>query len=917
MHAAEDVLSRASGAGEGGVLLVLGPPGIGKTAVLDALVDEAEGRGFVVGRSKADEGDQIAPMAQLLLALRAGKKPLLSDAAFAELTPLRDQPVWLIDRIIGALEERALQAPVLVVVDDVQWADRLTLSCLRIMPARLTGSPVVWLLAARDGNPSIDTLMEARARDAPRPHVVRLAPLDDESIEAIAGDRLGTGPSANVRQLLHQAVGNPFLAVSLLDALGDADLTDDGSELPRRLKNGARRRLAPLSETALDLAQVGAVLGRPFALRDAAAFLGRPVLADLRGAVDEAVRERVLQDDSGLLSFTHDLVRQAVYDEIAPSFRNELHRLIVAHLVESGASPLDAVPHVLASATTGDHAAVLLLVRAATSVVSSMPAVAADVILRALALLSESDQMWLDVGRTAFSILADARRERDALALANRLGRLVTDPNKYATLQAAAAWPLWSMGRAEEMLSRIDTAWAREGISEPIRAELLSLRALGGSRGDDYEAALTAGRSALEFSRSVGSELAEATASRALAETSMSDGRFADALQYLRDIRSPAESLKTIPSQILLLQFIDRLDESAALLAHAQELVDRGAGIRPADVAYARLWQDYTAGNFDDAETEALTILRECDEVHEDTYQVEARLVLERVTQIRGRYDDAERHIALAVEDIAGGDETRTVLIAAATAWFHESRGDYARALPLVRDVMHPRCGVRHRWRNLPGWLVVAARCAVRGGDARLAAEIESLAVGLAERNPEVATIVGSAEHIRGLVRRDVDALRAATGLLERSPRRYMFADAEADYGRALLADGRRDAGVAALDRAWDRFHALGAASAAEDVQRALAGTGVRRVRWASRKSKPLTGWDSLTRTEQRVARLIFQGHTNRSAANVLSLSSHTVNSHLRAIFGKLAVNSRIQLMRVLMDRLSTEQGSQPETSRV
>jgi predicted ATPase len=150
MRAAGDALSRASGAGEGGVLLVLGPPAIGKTAVLDALVDEAEGRGFVVGRSKADEGDQIAPMAQLLLALRAGKTPLLSAEAFAELTPLRDQPVWLIDRIIGALEERALQAPVLVVVDDVQWADRLTLSCLRIMPARLTGSPVVWLLGARD-----------------------------------------------------------------------------------------------------------------------------------------------------------------------------------------------------------------------------------------------------------------------------------------------------------------------------------------------------------------------------------------------------------------------------------------------------------------------------------------------------------------------------------------------------------------------------------------------------------------------------------------------------------------------------------------------------------------------------------------------------------------------------------------------
>lgn len=91
----------------------------------------------------------------------------------------------------------------------------------------------------------------------------------------------------------------------------------------------------------------------------------------------------------------------------------------------------------------------------------------------------------------------------------------------------------------------------------------------------------------------------------------------------------------------------------------------------------------------------------------------------------------------------------------------------------------------------------------------------------------------------------------------------------------------------------------------------------MRRVRWASRKPRPLTGWDSLTATEQRVARLIFQGHTNRSAANVLTLSSHTVATHLRAIFGKLGVNSRVQLMHALMDRLSTEERSQLETSLV
>ena len=908
MAAAEAILSRAERCGEGGPIVVLGAPGIGKTAMLDALVADAARRGFGVGRSKADESDQIGPMAPLLLALRSGRDPLVSAAAFGGLTPLRDQPLWLIDRIIGLLEERALRSPVLVVLDDVQWADPLTLSCLRIMPPRLSCSPIVWVIAARESS-AADALLDAYARELPQLLNIRLGPLDAEAIEAIAHDRLGTSPGAAVRQLLHDAGGNPFLAVSLLDALDDADRTKITGELPRRLKNGARRRLAPLSPPALEVVQVGAVLGRPFTIGEVAAVLRKPAAMELRDAVDEAVRERVLQDDAGLLAFTHDLVRQAVYEEIRPSFRSEFHRLVVAHLVETEANPLDAVPHVLASASFGDHAAVTLLVRAATTVASAIPAVAVDVVLRALALLPETDPLWLDVGRTAFSILTRARREREGLALADRLARVASDPDVYASIQAATAWPLWSMGRAEEMLSRLDAARARGPLSEGRRAELTALRALAGSRGDDYDAALAAGRSALAESRSAGDEFAEATAARALAETCMGDGRFGDALQYLRGVRSPAEALKTLPSQILLLQLIDRYDESAALLARAQRLFEQGAEIRPADVAFARMWHDYSVANFDDGAADALTILRECDEVHENTYQVEARLVLGRIAQVQGRYAETERHIALATTDAAGGDETRKVLILVATAWLHESRGDYGRALPLVRDVMDRRRGVRHRWRWQPGWLVVATRCAVRGGDAALAAELESLTAALAERNPQVASILGIAEHVRGLVRMDVAALERATRLLERSPRPFLFADAEADYGQTLLASGRRDAGVAVLDRAWDRFHGLGAISDAERVQRALQTTGVRRARWASRKLKPLTGWDSLTATEQRVAKLIFEGHTNRSAANALALSSHTVATHLRAIFGKLGVNSRVQLMRVLIDRGSRQFG--------
>lgn len=168
-------------------------------------------------------------------------------------------------------------------------------------------------------------------------------------------------------------------------------------------------------------------------------------------------------------------------------------------------------------------------------------------------------------------------------------------------------------------------------------------------------------------------------------------------------------------------------------------------------------------------------------------------------------------------------------------------------------------------------------------------------------RNPNIATIVGVLEHIRGLTHNDVQAFQRATQILEDSPRRFMVADALSDYGEELLSRGRRVAAVAVLEQAMDRMTILGAQCDVERIARLLHSAGGRKSRLKGSASKPLTGWSSLTRTEQRVARLIAAGHTNRSAARELALSANTIATHLRAIFGKLGVNSRVQLTLALM----------------
>ena len=412
--------------------------------------------------------------------------------------------------------------------------------------------------------------------------------------------------------------------------------------------------------------------------------------------------------------------------------------------------------------------------------------------------------------------------------------------------------------------------------------------------------AIAAGQEALEESRRENNADATTLALRALTDASTSDGRYVDALQYVREIDSADDTIGTICQEVMLLQQLDRYDEGRALLARGYALAEGSAPV--SDLVLAQLWLEYTTANFQDAEALALTLVRECDEVHEKTYEVEGRLLLARVAQARGDYVASHRHLELAAEDDnnATSDDTRRMLRLVANAWLCEAEDDVVGALACVREVVHSERGVRHRWRWQSGWLALAARCAALGGDAELGRELAASATALGERNPNVASIVGIGHYARGLATADLAALERAMETFQSSPRPTMLADAQADYGRELLRRGQRRLGVAALKEALQRFESVGAFSDAERAQRSLLAAGVRMHKPPAPRA--VEGWTSLTKTERRVARLIADGHTNRSAAKELALSPNTVATHLRSVFGKLAVNSRVQLARAMMN---------------
>jgi DNA-binding CsgD family transcriptional regulator len=161
-------------------------------------------------------------------------------------------------------------------------------------------------------------------------------------------------------------------------------------------------------------------------------------------------------------------------------------------------------------------------------------------------------------------------------------------------------------------------------------------------------------------------------------------------------------------------------------------------------------------------------------------------------------------------------------------------------------------------------------------------------------------TIAAVAAQVSGLVEDRVEDLVRSVALFEESPRRLALGSALEDYGRCLTRTDR-DGGVATLGRALELYVALGAEWDARRVRGRLADLGVRRRIAATRGHG--SGVASLTDAEAQVARLVSDGITNREIADRLFLSPHTVNSHLRHIFAKLAINSRAELARMVAEQ--------------
>ncbi|MER6789279.1 AAA family ATPase, partial [Streptomyces sp. NPDC000658] len=767
--------------GSGALVLIQGEPGIGKTALLTEAVARAGAAGYSVGTGRADELHHIVPLSSLAASLH-GERPLLPGDAFADLAGGHDQRIRLVERLAEAIEAAAGSRPVLIALDDVQWADPLSRFVLKQLPTRLRTSPVLWMLTRRQGPAEPTDEILAAARGELPAVTVPLSPLSGAAIGQLADDALGGGADERVRDLLDGAGGNPFLAVEMLAGLRTAGAS--GEPVPPGLVLGVRGRLGSLRPGTLRFLQMGAVLGRRFGFHDAAALCGRPPAA-LIAELEEAVRAGLLDDDGDHLAFRHDLLRQAVYVDIPPSARKALHREAATHLVLAGQQPIDAVSHVLKGALPGDEEAVALLGRAADDVLPVTPGLAADLMTRALELVPPARPLRFTVGERAIVFLTRAGRNREALRTGDRLLAGRPSPAEFSRLQTALGGTLWNMDLADELLRRAETALALGGADPEVEARLTALRALALSRGHDLVAARETGENALRAAIAIGDREAHVLALSGLGEIALNAGENAVALRHFTALSAVDPAF--LPEEIVACTHMDDFASGERLLLRA---ADPGGAPRQAMLLWAQGHRNLGLGRLDDADADLVTMERLEDDVQVPVQQVNARVIRSRIALLRGDREAARQHLAAARERLAAKPNPgNTAAVRFLEAVHAEADGDVRLALDRIRQVQEE--GPFMRWRLLRTWVDSAIRTALRGADHALAGDLAAQAVAHAERNPGVSTAAGVAAQAVGLVENDLALLERSVDLLRASPRPLVRAAARADLGRALLAAGR------------------------------------------------------------------------------------------------------------------------------
>jgi DNA-binding CsgD family transcriptional regulator len=909
----------------GGILVVEGGAGVGKTSLVDEACRRAEGRGLEILRGRGSElevdfafgvvrqlferrvsGANAPEREELLAGPAAAVRPLLLgqpadsstyDTSFAVLHGL----YWLAANI-------AARRPLLLAIDDAHWGDEPSLRWLAYVTARLEGLPLALLIALRPGEPaSMSASLLAIRTEAPT--VVRPGLLSNAAVSAMVRTMTGDTASDDLCTAVWTASGgNPLYVTELVRAIQLEDRTvaaGDPAELLAGGREGIARRVIGrvqgLDPYALRLAQALAVLGDGCDLRHAAAIAEVEMADAMRLAAGLVRREVLAADDPP--RFLHPIVRDALQASLDSNERDAAHRTAarLLHADRSAAGQIAA--HLMGVRPAADGWIVARLQEAAqTAMESGAPQAAARLLDRALA-EPPLHARRADVLRAAARAEASAGRKTACLRLEEAL-RLAVHPRERAVIALEIAEAYAALFQWVEAVDVLGRALAELGGADEMLAARLEGTLVVCGLHDARRAARVAPVLERLSSRSVTGGPAEARAvaqGMALVLTGRPAGEAATPLEgVLARAEANADNWDTRAALLWTLVTAERFHAVETALEPMLAAVHRSGSARGFVATYSTLGLlKLRLGALPEADAAARIALRVLQEGDFGPGLAFAATVLADVAVQAGELDEAGELLALLPQEgwPAG---VGTVLIPAARGRLRlalgrprEALADFQTCAALfspevwgteMRDVgyLHARAG--------------AAQALLRLGERERAQEVAKAeladvrvfgmprALGIALRT---AGLAQGGERGLALLEESVAVLQSSPALLER-------AHSLAELGAALRRSGRRSAARDPLAEALDLAARCGARPLVARAREELRATGARpRREWR-------TGLEALTPSELRVVRLVAEGRSNREIALELYITLKTVEGHLSRAYTKLGIDGRSQLSQIL-----------------